>query len=383
MTYVPLCSSALNRSLVALLAAVAICTAGCAYDPEPLPGSDRRDDTCNKDAEYVQWLTTFKKSDEFKAIYGGTGTDLGTLSAQVDAKPCASGDDGYVAWFALFEHLFTERVKYERSGTGFDVENLSDYTLDASEELILDAILLARPKGSGLRGYAQWLELYDAALQGAIQVVLVGSGSTAREKLEEYNQITEIETKALEKLESAWAQTDAERAFAVWVKSYDSYLDQATASSGPDSRTINDSESRVLDRVAGLAPGVSDKTAHLQWFQLYLERYRSATKPATPDISAEEAAELERLTAVKPQGVGAKPYRAWLPEFKGVLGGAIDGAGAFSKHGQQQLTLFLASKPCGDSDDIQEAWAPIPEILDRVKPEVRELATTAQPEACE
>lgn len=356
---------------LALAASLAGACAPQDYTPIGDEQADDRGECDGSDLDYAQWLDGYKASEAFRNALSGTMDEV-VLGEQAIGKPCVQSDDAFLRWFGLWDQLWLDAVD----------PSANDYVVDDLERAGLEATLLAMPDGSGAGGYVAWLERYTPTLSIALRPILNESNTAI---LEDANTFNTDENTTLSLLERAQPSTTGRGAYAAWVEVYDGFVDKAVDPiAGND---IAPEEAAYLDRVVQRQPGVSADIAYLSWLERFRARFAaaaSATGDGAQALTETELVVLDGYQSVRAQGVGERPYLAWQGEFTSTLSAVVNNStGGVSEVGRSHLEMWLAARPCGQSDAIADAWARLEPVKDRVDAEVAELIAQAEPSICE
>lgn len=191
---------------------------------------------------------------------------------------------------------------------------------------------------SGAKEYAKWLEAYDEVFTKAIRPIV---DRIQMRIIEHPGFINAEEEQALTKLAGVRPQTSADRAYAIWLEKYAAHVKEIPGLQ----LKLSENQRAYLRRFAANAPGVSDESAYLAWYQaqrVYVEKGRSGL---ITDNSAfgHFHAQLSEFEKVRPKAFGSQAYVVWISDFVPFL----EKLGERSRKTETaRVEYMLSIKPC-------------------------------------
>ncbi len=358
----PTPSSQCSHFVKALTLLSAFAITGCSQpdDNKHIGGKGDSLFDCDDDEEgYLSWLTSYKRSAEFQNALQGQ-LDRGALQQLATDKPCAFSDRAYKTWFAAFDQLWNDATDTQINRNG----EAGDKEIDSQDEAKLDAMLIAKPEGSGAAGFTIWVETFPQHLRAATTVIMDQSLTMI---IEEFNVITETESEMLSLYIEASPRSEARGAYAAWIQMYAPLIDDAF-NKEPNSeglQTFSDGERKYLNLATAFVPGAVDEVEYLIWWREFETRFDRVTGSTNPELTDNELAMLKRFADVRPTVGGERSAKAWLSQFSEVVSAMIN-APDLAEARVASAELLVAVRPCGTFDGLDEKWAKIVNVTPRL-----------------
>jgi hypothetical protein len=345
----------------------------------------KADDVACVDGDYATWFQT-DYLPTLRSLAPLEEADLAEAEQAALRKPCSTGDDAYLAWFAAWDSLWSPAAaRFDAQIAAFRRTNerqrdyaafVASLAVEPARLATLQALAFARPDVTGIRGYASWLALYERAIRSSEP-----PHANTLDILEATMVLNVGEAAHLGVLELARPTTVADGAFVPWMKIFETtYKDLSDGFPVPSNPATAD----YLGRLKAARPASAGDTDYLSWFVLFDAedaRFHLDVTGFKP-ISPANDGLLAELEEIRPNGGGERSYVAWLKRLVQRLGTALKDGTELDPDEHAALDRFIAAKPCSAGDTNQASHAKLVERQAELGADASAIITAAAPVPC-